>query len=97
VIGGRTCYRRTLDLTNDGPGDVTVRSASLAADAPNWQLQLPAGVTAPFTIPAPGTVTLTVLECGTAPMDSTFLTLNSNATTPNVSLGLVGPTTGCTP
>ena len=61
-------------------------------------VQLPAGVTTPFTIAGGGApVVLTVLECGTTPMDSTFLTINSNATTPAVSLALLGPTTGCTP
>jgi hypothetical protein len=97
VIGGMTCYRRTLDLRNDGPGTVTVRSMSLGVGADNWHLDLPAGVTTPFTIADGGTVTVTIRECGTAPMDSTFLTVNSNAAVPSVMVPMVGPTTGCTP
>jgi hypothetical protein len=97
VIDGMICRRRPLDLSNAGPGVVTVTSMSLGTGADNWHLDLSPDLALPFTVRPGRAVTVTVRECGTAPMDSTFLTVNSNATQPSLMVPMAGPTTGCTP
>ncbi len=97
TVGGRTCHRNTLNLVNDGPGAVTIGSATLPTTdeaSGDWAKGFPSGAP-PVTVAPGGTYPVALRGCDGAP-DSAF-TVGSNAAAPVLEVPLPSPDGGCTP
>lgn len=98
TVGGRSCFRRTLSLTNDGPGSVTIGSLALPAAAlasGDWATGGYAPAPPPVTLAPGGTLSLAVRGCAGAA--DVPLSVSSNSSTPTLDVTLLSPDSGCTP
>jgi hypothetical protein len=91
---GRTCYRNTFSLVNDGPGVVTANPPALSSDgsAVNWIVESP---TTTVAVPPGGSLPITVVAC--EPAMDTKITIMSDDETGMISVDLLSPSSGCSP
>lgn len=97
VPGRGTCYPQRLNLSNAGPGSLTVRSVALPAAslAAGWEIEsLSAAL--PVTLSPSGLLTVNLRACAADPRDS-VLTVSSNGAVSPFDVTLLRPASGCTP
>jgi hypothetical protein len=90
---GRTCRRNSVNLRNDGPGVVTVRSMALAMGV-GWSHDGTPSL--PATVAPGATLGVPLLACGAVPEDS-VLTVANDGTVSTIEVPLLRPGSGCTP
>lgn len=91
------CYRRTLILTNLGPGRVRIDSVALPASAMgDWSIVEYAPLP-PSLFRNTGQMLAVTLRTCRAGAGATVVTVNSNATNGPFDVPLLGPASGCTP
>lgn len=94
LADGRTCRPAAVELRNDGPGIVTVRSAALPASATGWGAE--ALVPLPQAVAVGGTLRMPLVACPGATA-VTVLTVGNNGDVPVFDVTLLPPGSGCTP
>jgi hypothetical protein len=93
---GRTCRRNSVNLVNDGPGFVTVRSLALPADAAAAGWSHDGAPPVPRTVAPGAALSVPLLACGAVGADS-ILTVGNNGTASTIEVPLLRPGSGCTP
>lgn len=97
VPGRGTCYPQRLNLSNAGPGSLTVRSVALpaAAMAAGWEIESTSSAL-PVTLTPSGILTLNLRACAADPPDA-VLTVLSNGSVSPFDVTLLRPGSGCVP